>query len=123
MSFIKRQEKESVRNFEILQQVKEELGIDDIVRCDCQPKNKRMSPNVAYPFCLNKCLKVCQPFFGWHHIIEDCNNLFCSKDNICEECVQTIEKYKVLIQVFRVLFELTPRERKKRLRKYKKKRH
>lgn len=123
MSYIKRHAKSSVQPSELLQEVKDKLGIDEFIRCNCQPKNQKLSSRMPYDFCLNKCWHICEPFFSWQHIPEACENMFCSEDNLCEECVKTIDKYKILLQVFRVIFPLTKRKRTKRLCKYKKKRH
>lgn len=115
MSSIKRSAKKSKTNFELLQEVKEELDLET-VPCNCQPQQPKMPTNVNMDFCLNQCRYICERFFSWEFIYMACNDLTCTEEMPCERCLLKIEKYKVLIRVYRVLFPQT--EKKARLIDY-----
>lgn len=100
MPSIRRRAKKSYSKWEILQQTLEALEMSKMPRLPCPLTQTNEMVEVGK--CVSYCNSHCKNFTSFGYIIQACENNACNTEEPCVQCLEDIEKHKVLFKSIRV---------------------
>lgn len=101
MDSIKRSAKKSIPKNEIVYEAMQHLGIDKLPKSPC--RIKKFSPRVEFVFCSTKCHDPCPYFTNFDYVLESCFDHDCKRDAPCKNCLEQIDKYKLLMKIVQIV--------------------